>query len=110
DEYAVPRIEELTVPEALEIAPLYKSSSVVAIRSFNPHLLKEAAFRVKAMGESSIYISYVEEAPVAPGLVELEPSKESLDLLAQAMQEMEKRGINAIPIWQLGDNPGKLIS
>ncbi len=109
-EYAVPSIEVLTVSEAKEIAPLYKSSSLVAIRSVNPYLLNEAAMRVKAMGESSLYISYVEEAPVAPGLTELEPSKESLELLSQAMHEMEKKGINAIPVWQLGNSPGKLIS
>ena len=83
---------------------------LVAVRTFNPHLLNEAALRVKALGENSIYVNYVEEAPVAPGLTELEPSKESLQLLGQAMQEMEKKGINAIPVWQLGDSPGKLIS
>ena len=109
-EYVVPSIEVLTVAEAREIAPLYRSSSLVAIRSLNPYLLNEAALRVKALGENSIYISYVEEAPVAPGLTELEPSKESLELLGQAMHEMEKKGINGIPIWQVGDSAGKLIS
>ncbi len=109
-EYLVPSVEVLTVAEAKEIAPLYRSSSLVAIRSFNSHLLNEAVLRMKALGENTIYINYVEEAPIAPGLTELEPSKESLELLGQAMREMEKRGINAIPVWQLGTSPGKLIS
>ena len=109
-EFLVPSIEVLTVAEAKEISPLYRSSSLVAIRTLNPHLLNEAALRVKALGENSLYIHYIEEAPVAPGLTEFEPSKESIELLGQAMQELEKKGINAIPVWQLGDNPGKLIS
>ena len=109
-EPAVPSIEVLTVSEAKEIASLYRSSSLVAIRNLNTHLLDEAALRLKALGERSVYISYVEEAPLSPELTEVEPSKESLQLLGQAMLEMQKKGINAIPIWQLGDNPGKLIS
>ena len=109
-ELAVPSVEVLTVSEAKEIAALYRSSSMVAIRNLNEHLLDEAALRVKAMGESSIYIDYVEEAPVSTELTEIEPSKESLDLLHQAMQFMEKKGINAIPIWQIGDSAGRLIS
>jgi len=41
---------------------------------------------------------------------EIEPSKESLELLSRAQEEMEKRGITAIPIWQAGENAGKLIA
>jgi len=57
-----------------------------------------------------VYINYVDEAPISPELKELEPSKESLEVLGGAMQEMAKKGINAIPVWQSGENPGKLIS
>ena len=109
-EFLVPSVEVLTVAEAKEIASLYKSSSLVAIRNLNLHLLNEAALRAKALGESSLYVSCVEEAPIVPDMTEFEPSKASLELLSQAMKEMEKKGINAIPVWQLGDDPGKLIS
>ncbi len=109
-ELAVPSVEVLTVSEAKEIAALYKSSSLVAIRNLNTFLLNEAALRIKALGENSIYISYVEEAPESPELTEAEPSKESVQILGQAMQEMHKKGINGIPVWQMGHNPGKLIS
>ena len=109
-ELLVPSLEVLTVAEAKEITALYRSSSLVAIRNLNHHLLSEAALRVKAMGETSVYINYVEEAPVSVDLMEAEPSKESLELLGQAVHEMEKKGINAIPVWQMGDSAGKLIS
>ena len=109
-EYVLPSVEVLTVSEAKEIVSLYRSSSLVALRNLNHHLLNEAALRVKALGENSVYLSYVEEAPISPEMTEAEPSKESIELLSQAMHEMEKKGLNAIPIWQLGESPGKLIS
>ena len=109
-EISVPSVEVLTVAEAKEITALYRSSSLVAIRNLNYHLLDEAALRVKAMGETSIYINYVEEAPVSSELLEAEPSKQSLDLLGKAVHEMEKKGINAIPVWQMGASAGKMIS
>lgn len=107
----VESVNVLTVSEAREIAPLYRSSSLVALKSLNPYLLEEAALRVKAKGENSIYLVYVEESPASPELpAELEPSNRSLELLGKAQQEMEKKGITGVPIWRLGENPGKLIA
>jgi nucleotide-binding universal stress UspA family protein len=107
----VPAVNVLTVSEAKEIAPLYKSSSLVALKTLNPYLLDEAALRVKAKGENSIYLVYVEESPPSRELpTELEPSLESLALLENAQKEMEKKGITAVPIWRLGENPGRLIA
>jgi amino acid transporter len=107
----VPEINVLTVSEAKAIAALYHSSSLVALRTLNPHLLDEAALRVKAKGESSLYLSYVEPMPDLMELPEaVEPSKESVDLLAHAQREMENRGITAIPVWQAGEDAGKLIA
>lgn len=104
-------VNVLTVSEAKEIAPLYKSSSLVAMRAFNPYLLEEAALRSKARGENSIYLAYVEESPPSRDLpTELEPSPESLRLLSQAQKAMEAKGMTALPVWRLGDNPGKLIA
>ena len=101
----------LTVAEAKELTGLYKSSALIALKSFNPVLLEEAALHVKAMGENSVYLSYVEEAPPSPELpTEMEPSRESVEVLAQAQEDMEKRGITAVPIWMIGENPGRLIA
>ena len=104
-------VNVLTVSEAKEITPLYKSSSLVALKSINPFLLEEAAIRVKAKGENSIYLTYVEEAPPSRDLpTEIEPSPKSLELLGQAQKEMEEKGITAVPIWRFGEDPGKLIA
>ncbi len=104
-------VNVLTVSEAKEIAPLYQSSSLVALKSVNPFLLEEAAMRVKAKGENSVYLTYVEESPPSRDLpTELEPSPSSLELLGQAQKEMEAKGITAVPVWRFGENPGKLIA
>lgn len=107
----VESVNVLTVSEAKEIAPLYRSSSLVALKGLNLFLLEEAAMRVKAKGENSVYLVYVEESPPSPELpTELEPSVKSLELLGKAQKEMEKKGITAVPVWRLGENPGKLIA
>ncbi len=107
----VPEINVLTVSEAKALASLYHGSSLVALRQINPLLLDEAALRVKAKGESTIYLSFVEAMPDFSELPEeVEPSKESIDLLANAQREMEKRGITAVPVWQAGEDAGKLIA
>jgi amino acid transporter len=104
-------VNVLTVAEAKELASLYKSSALVALKSFNPVLLEEAALHVKAMGENSVYLNYVEETPPSPELpTELEPSRESVEVLAKAQSEMEKYGITAVPVWQIGESPGRLIA
>lgn len=104
-------VNVLTVSEAKEIAPLYQSSSLVALKTLNLHLLGEAALRTKARGENSIYLTYVEESPPSRDLpIEVEPSAKSIELLARALKEMEAKGITAIPVWRLGENPGKLIA
>jgi amino acid transporter len=104
-------VNVLTVAEAKELSSLYKSTAMVALRSVNPVLLEEAALHVKAKGENSVYLSYVEETPPSPELpTEIEPSRESVEVLAKAQEEMEKHGITAVPIWQIGENPGRLIA
>jgi len=104
-------VNVLTVAEAKELTALYKSSTLVALKTLNPALLEEAALHVKARGENSVYLSYVEEIPPSPELpLEMEPSRESLEVLSGAQEEMEKLGITAVPIWQVGDNPGRLIA
>ncbi|HRY85101.1 MAG TPA: universal stress protein, partial [Candidatus Omnitrophota bacterium] len=33
-----------------------------------------------------------------------------VEVLAKAQGEMEKHGITAVPIWQIGESPGRLIA
>lgn len=107
----VSNVNVLTVSEAKEIEPLYKSSCLVALRSVNQPLIEEAALRVKALGENAIYLNFVEESPPSRELpTEAAPSAESLKLLEQSAQEFEKHGITVVPVWQFGANPGKMIA
>jgi hypothetical protein len=107
----VPSVEVLTVSEAQHLSSLYVSSTLVAVRMVNLKLLEEAALRTKGLGENTVYLCYVEEGPDVGELpTMLEPSAESIDVLVKAHNEFEKRGITAIPIWQFGNNPGRLIS
>lgn len=104
-------VNVLTVSEAKEIASLYKSSTMVALKTLNSHVLGEAALRTKAMGENSVYLVYVEESPATSDLPEeIEPSPYSLELLGRAQKQMESQGITAVPVWRLGVDAGRLIA
>lgn len=110
-EVEVPAVEVLTVAEAKEIMSLYKCSFLVALRALNKNLLDEAALRAKALGESAVYLSYIEETPPSRELPkEVTPSAGSLELLAQAQKELESKGITGVPVWQFGENPGRMIA
>ncbi len=103
-------INVLTLEEARDLMPLYSGSTLVAIKAVSPSLVEEAVTHVKGKGEKTVYTLFVEEKP--PGWAyptEVEPSRESVKILNEAVQEFEKRGITAIPLWNLGDDPGGLI-
>jgi nucleotide-binding universal stress UspA family protein len=107
----MPEASVLTVSEAREIAPLYHGSALVALKGFNPNILNDAALRAKALHENAVYLSYVEEIPALTELPdEIEPSHESLELLAKAEKELENTGLTVVPVWQVGSNPGKMIA
>src|SRR3989338_2177115 len=107
---AVLGVNVLTLEEDRDLMPLYKGSTLVAIKAVSPSLMEEAATHVKGKGEKAVYALFVEEKP--PGWAyptEAEPSQESVKVLNEAVQEFEKRGITAVPLWNLGDDPGGLI-
>ena len=53
----------VTLAEAVEVKPLYPSSTLLAIRDENPRLIQEALTRAKGKRESALYCIYVEEWP-----------------------------------------------
>lgn len=107
----VPEVNVLTVAEAKEIAPLYKSTLMVALRSFNERLIEEALLRLRSLGETSVYLLSIEESPHPPDLPEeVEPSIDSVNVLTQASKKMEEMGITGVPVWQFGKDPGTLIA
>ncbi len=103
-------INVLTLEEAKDLIPLYRGSTLVAIKAVSPSLVDEASVHVKGKGEKVVYALFVEEKP--PGWAyptEVEPSRESVKVLNEAVQEFEKRGVTAMPLWNLGDDAGALI-
>ncbi len=103
--------EILTVEDAKAISFLYQSSFLLAMRTLNYHLMDETALLVKARGERAVYFCVIEPMPPLSELPEvLEPSSEFLQFLSEVDQEMERRGVMVIPVWQIGHNPGELIA
>lgn len=100
----------LTLEEAKDLMPLYRGSTLVAIKTVSHSLIEEAALHARGKGEKVVYTLFIEEKP--PGWAyptEVEPSKEAVLILNQAVQEFEKQGITSVPLWNLGDDPGGLI-
>ena len=100
----------LTIEEAKDLAPLYHGSTLVAIKTVSASLVEESTLHAKGKGESVIYALFVEEKP--PGWAyptEVEPSRDAVLMLNEAVQAFEKQGITAVPLWNLGDDAGTLI-
>lgn len=101
----------LTVEEARDLMPLYRGSTLVAVKAPNASLVQEASLHAKGKKEDVVYILYVEEKP--PGWAyptEVEPSQEAVRLLNLTVQEFEKNGIHTVvPLWQLSENAGATI-
>ncbi len=107
----VPTVNLLTVSEAKELSLLYKSSTLVAVKAVNESLLEEAVIQAKMQDENTVYLSYIEETPTVAELPnEMEPSAESIEVLSKAQKFIEEKGLTAIPIWQIGTNPGRMIA
>jgi amino acid transporter/nucleotide-binding universal stress UspA family protein len=103
-------INVLTLEEARDLMPLYRGSTLVAIKAVSPSLVEEAALHAKGKQEKVVYTLFVEEKP--PGWAyptEVEPSHEAVTILNEAVQAFEKQGLTAVPLWNLGENPGALI-
>lgn len=103
-------VNVLTLEEARDLMPLYKGSTLVALKAVNASLVDEAAVHVKGRGEQVVYTLFVEEKP--PGWAyptEVEPSKESVQILNSAVEQFKTRGLTAVPLWNLGENPGAVI-
>lgn len=103
-------INVLTLEEARDLMPLYKGSTLVALKTATASLIDEAATHAKGKDEEVVYTLFVEEKP--PGWAyptEVEPSKEAVSVLNEAFLEFEKKGITAVPLWNLGEDAGALI-
>jgi amino acid transporter len=107
----VPSSEVLTVFEAKDIGPLYKSTFMLALKRLTPSMIANAARQIKLHHENAIYLCYVEEIPSAADLPdEITPSAKALEILAEVEHALAEHGVTAIPVWQVGHQAGKMLA
>ncbi|HET9882430.1 MAG TPA: universal stress protein [Candidatus Binatia bacterium] len=101
----------MTLTEAVEVKPLYSSSTLVALRDENPRLIKEAIGRARGGGESALYCIYVEEWPgLFAGDTPHIPNEQGMQTLKAALQAGRKNQIEIVPIWAVSHNAAEAIA
>jgi amino acid transporter/nucleotide-binding universal stress UspA family protein len=103
-------LEVLTLEEALALKPSYPSTTLLALRSTNPHLCQEAARRARGVGDSAVYVVYVDEIPGLLFPPRRGPSQEALRVLRAVVDEIRKQEIDAVPVWRLAHDAGASIA
>jgi amino acid transporter/nucleotide-binding universal stress UspA family protein len=101
----------VTLADAVDLKALYPSSTLLALRGESPRLIQEGIARAKGKGESALYCIYVEEWP---GLFDGEtphmPNEEGLRTLRAALQEVQNKNVEIIPIWTISYNAAEAIA
>jgi nucleotide-binding universal stress UspA family protein len=101
----------MTLAEAIELKPLYSSSTLIALHDESPRLIEEGITRVKGKGNSALYCIYVEEWPgLFAGDTPHTPNEQGVKTLRFALQAVHKKQIELIPIWTVSHNAGKAIA
>ena len=101
----------MTLTEAVEVKPLYSSSTLVALRDENPRLIQEAIGRATGRGESALYCIYVEEWPgLFAGDTPHRPNEQGVHTLKAALEAVRESRIEIIPIWTVSHNAAEAIA
>lgn len=101
----------VTLAEAVEVKPLYSSSTLLALRDESPRLIQEGITRAKGRGESALYCIYVEEWPgLFAGETLHVPNEEGIRTLRAALQAVRQKNIEIIPIWSVSHNAAEAIA
>jgi amino acid transporter/nucleotide-binding universal stress UspA family protein len=101
----------MTLAEAVEVKPLYSSSTLLALRDESPRLIQEGIIRAKGKGESALYCIYVEEWPgLFAGTTPHAPNEEGVETLTAALQAVREKQIEIIPIWTVSHNAAEAIA
>lgn len=103
-------LEIVTVEEALDMRPMYKASTLVALRSPNLRLFQEALARARGSGENTVYLIFVDEIPGLFFPPKTGPSKEARDVLAAGVDFFREAGMVAIPIWRMAHDAGASLA
>ena len=101
----------VTLAEAVEVKPLYSSSTLLALRDESPRLIQEGITRAKGRGEAALYCIYVEEWPgLFAGETPHVPNEEGIRTLRAALQAVRHKNIEIIPIWSVSHNAAEAIA
>jgi amino acid transporter len=103
-------VEIVTVEEALAMRAVYRSSTLVALRSANLRLLQEAAARVRGSGDAAVYLLFVDEVPGLFYPPKTGPSREASQVLATAVEFFRGADLVAIPVWRMAHDAGASIA
>jgi amino acid transporter/nucleotide-binding universal stress UspA family protein len=101
----------VTLAEAVEVKPLYFSSTLLAVRDESPRLIQEGVTRAKGKGETALYCIYVEEWPgLFGGDTPHTPNEQGLKTLRATLQAVREKNIEIIPIWSVSHNAADAIA
>jgi amino acid transporter/nucleotide-binding universal stress UspA family protein len=101
----------VTLAEAVEVKPLYPSSTLLALRDESPRLIQEGIMRVRGKGESTLYCIYVEEWPgLLAGNTPHVPNEQGVRTLSAALHAVREKQIELIPIWTVSHNAAEAIA
>jgi amino acid transporter len=103
-------VEILTMEEALDMRAVYRSTTLVAMRSPNPRLFGEAVARVRGCGEQAVYLLFVDEIPGLFYPPNTGPSREACEVLAAGVTCFREADITAVPIWRMAHDAGASIA
>ena len=103
-------VEILTVPEAIQMREMYRSSTLIALRSANLRMFQEALARVRGCGENAVYLIFVDEIPGLFFPPNTGPSREAREVLAVAVEYFKEAGMVAIPIWRMAHDAGASLA
>ena len=99
------KLELLSLKQAVAIAQLYPSSTLIALRTPNPGLIAEAISREKGRGGRSLFALYVEERTgLFVRTANWKPKPEGVEALANAARVAEGEGATLIPIYTVSYN------
>ncbi|MGE5304154.1 MAG: APC family permease [Alphaproteobacteria bacterium] len=101
----------VTLAEAVEVKPLYPSSTLLALRDESPRLIQEGIMRAKGKGESALYCIFVEEWPgLFAGNTPHVPNEQGVKTLSAALHAVREKQIEVIPIWTVSHNAAEAIA
>jgi nucleotide-binding universal stress UspA family protein len=100
----------LTLDETVALKQSYPSSTLVALRNVNPALCREAARRAKGVGDSALYVVYVDEIPGFLFPPRRGPTPEALRVLRTIVTDVRAAGMDAVPMWRLAHDAGASIA